>query len=114
MANKILVVDDEPLILTAVERALAKVGYAITKAQSMEELGKALGAAPFDLLITDVYMQGATLDEVIERVRMSSPAVKVLKMSGAIRREEKANFIEKPFSIETLRKKVKDILDGPS
>ncbi len=114
MSKKILVVDDEPLILTAVERALAKVGYTITRAQSMEELNSALGDGPFDLLITDVYMQGATLAEVIAKVRAASPEVKVLKMSGAIHREKEENFIEKPFSIETLRKKVKDILDGSS
>ncbi|MDA8104538.1 MAG: response regulator [Nitrospiraceae bacterium] len=112
MAEKILVVDDEPLILTAVERALAKVGYFITRAQTMEELGEVLKDGPFDLLITDVYMQGGSLDEVIEKVRRTSPSIKVLKMSGAISGGKAGHFIEKPFNIEALREKVKDILNG--
>lgn len=111
MAEKILVVDDETLILTAVERALVKVGYFIARAQTMEELGEVVKDGPFDLLITDIYMQGGSLDEVIEKVQRTSPSIKVLKMSGATGGGT-GHFIEKPFNIETLRKKVKDILDG--
>ncbi len=114
MAENILVVDDEALILIAVERALTKVGYNITKANSMEELAEALKNSPFDLLITDIYMQGGSLDEVVGKVRKKSPSVKVLKMSGAVNKGKTDDFIEKPFSIEALRKKVKDILNGPS
>jgi DNA-binding NtrC family response regulator len=112
MGEKILVVDDEPLILTAVERALVRVGYSIARAQTMEELGEVLKDGPFDLLITDIYMEGGSLDEVIERVRRTSPSVKVLKMSGAAAGRRTGHFIEKPFNIEALRKKVKDILNG--
>jgi DNA-binding NtrC family response regulator len=114
MANKILVVDDEALILMAVERALVRVGYVVEKARNMGELGEALRNAPFDLLITDVYLEGGTLDEVVDRVRAASPAVKVLKMSGATNKGKGGNFIEKPFSIKTLRQRVKDILNGAS
>jgi DNA-binding NtrC family response regulator len=114
MAERILIVDDEALILTAVERALVRVGYTIAKAQSVKELGEALKKAPFDLLITDIYMQEITINEVIERVRETSPAVKVLKMSGSANKEEDGNFLEKPFSIEALRQQVKDILNGSS
>ncbi len=112
MAEKILVVDDETLILTAVERALVKVGYFIARAQTMEELDEVVKDGPFDLLITDIYMEGGSLDEVIEKVRKTSPSIKVLKMSGAAGGGKTGHFIEKPFNIETLRKKVKDILNG--
>ena len=112
MAEKILVVDDDALILTAVERALVKVGYFIARAQTMEELGEVLKDGPFDLLITDIYMEGGSLDEVIEKVLRTSPSIKVLKMSGAAGSGKTGHFIEKPFNIETLRKKVKDILNG--
>jgi two-component system cell cycle sensor histidine kinase/response regulator CckA len=114
MTGKILVVDDEPLILTAVERALSKVGHAIVKAQNMAEIEAALGRGPFDLLITDVYMQEATSESIIEKVREGSPEVKVLRMSGSLNRDNSVAFIEKPFSIADLRTRVKDILHGPS
>lgn len=114
MAAKIFVIDDERLILTAVERALTEEGYVISKAQNMNELDEALRDAPFDLLITDVYMRGTSVDEIISRVRETSPAVKIIRMSGAINTDGSLDFIEKPFSIYALRKKVKDILNEPS
>ena len=114
MPVKILVVDDEPLILTAVERALVKVGYVVSRAQNMKEMTACLESASFDLLITDIHMEDDSVDNIIRRVAETSPAVKVLKMSGAVDREEGGHFIEKPFSIEALRKRVKEILNEPS
>jgi DNA-binding NtrC family response regulator len=115
MAQKILVVDDEDLILAAVERALAKVGYSVSCARDMKELGKVLVHAPFDLLITDIFIrEGGSFGEVVEKVKETSPAVKVLKMSGSVSNDLADDFIEKPFSIEALREKVKEILHGSS
>lgn len=115
MAQKILVVDDEDLILASVERALAKVGYSISCARDMKELDGSIAKGPFDLLITDVFIRGGgSLGEVIEKVKETSPSVKVLKMSGSEERDMADDFIEKPFGIEALRKKVKEILHGPS
>ena len=115
MAQKILVVDDEDLILAAVERALAKVGYSVFCARDMTEIGEAIGNAPFDLLITDIYVrEGGSISQIVETVRATSPAVKVLRMSGSTDRDLVDDFIEKPFSIAALREKVKDILHGPS
>lgn len=114
MAEKILVIDDEPLILTTIERALSKVGYVISKAQNMKELYAALKDAPFDMLITDRYMEEDFLDNIIERVKKTSPSIKILKMSGSAHDNQSKNFIEKPFRIDKLRKKVRDILNEPS
>ncbi len=114
MPFKILVVDDEPLILTAVERSLVKVGYLVFRAQNMKELTACIESAPFDLLVTDIYLEEDSVDNIIRRVKASSPAVRVLKMSGAVDPEERGHFIEKPFSIEALRKRVKEILHEPS
>ena len=114
MAKKILVVDDEALILTAIQRALSKVGYSISRAQNMKELEDAVKGAPFDLLITDIYMQEGSLEEIVEEVKKTSPSVKILMMSGSFNKDFSENFIEKPFSIEMLRKRVKDILHEPS
>lgn len=114
MPKKILVVDDETLILTAVERALGRVGYVTVKARNMTELGLVLEArAPFDLLISDVHFEDADPDDIINRVRESSPSVPVLMMSGSLNTGRYAHFIEKPFSIEDLRKKVRDMLHDP-
>ncbi|MBA4371541.1 MAG: hypothetical protein C0402_01625 [Thermodesulfovibrio sp.] len=112
MLSKILVIDDESLILTAVERALVKVGYRVFSALNMEELGTALAEAPFDLLITDIHLAGESVEHVIQRVREGSPAVRILLMSGGSHKDQQYHFLEKPFSISGLRQTVKDILDG--
>ena len=111
MTEKILVVDDEPLILSTVEKALSKEGYNIVKARTMEEFVSALGQSPFDLLITDMYMDWNTAEKIIASVRERSPRAGVLCMSGSVNKSQVYPFIEKPFKISDLRKKVRDILD---
>lgn len=113
MSRKILVIDDEALILVAVKRALLKAGYIVSTAKDMRELHTALKEAPFDMLITDLHMEGDTVENIIEKVKKTSPSVRVLKMSGTVNRDGSYNFLEKPFRIEELRKKVKDILNEP-
>lgn len=114
MSEKILVIDDEALILTAVERALSRVGYTLTTAKNMQEFISAIDNAPYDLLITDIYMEEVSVDEIIQRVRETSPAVRIILMSGAGNKDNYQNFIEKPFKIAELREKVRDILNEPS
>jgi len=111
MSGKILVIDDELLILNTVEKALTLVGYAVATAQNMEELGTALREAPFDLMITDLHMDEDTAENIIERVKQSSPGIKVLLMSGGSNRTDAHNFIEKPFKLKELREKVRVYLN---
>lgn len=114
MSAKILVIDDEPLILVTIEKALVKKGYQVIKAGNPEEFVRALSEAPFDLLLTDVFMEGLSVEEVIRQVRTSSPDACIIKMSGSVNREKSANFLEKPFRIEDLRDKVRQALDKSS
>jgi len=107
MSGKILVIDDELLILSTVEKALTRVGYSVSRAQNMAELGEALREAPFDLLITDLHMEEETVENIIARVKQTSPVIRVLLMSGASYRIDADNFIEKPFKLEELREKVR-------
>ena len=110
MTYKILTIDDELLILKTVAKALSKIGYAVTTAQNIEDLDRALGNAPFDLLITDLHMEGETADNIVDRVRRTSPSIRVLYMSGTANKTGEDNFIEKPFKLGELREKVKAAL----
>lgn len=114
MSAKILVVDDEPLILITVEKALVRKGYRVVKAGNAEEFAKALDEAPFDLLLTDLFMEGLAVDEVVSRVKASSPGARVIRMSGSVNREKTKDFLEKPFRIEDLREKIREALNEPS
>lgn len=114
MKAKILVVDDERLILTTIERALGKLDYAIHTAASMKDLDTVLDKAPFDLLLTDVYLEDAQAEDIIAKVRSCSPLVKILRMSGSGTVGKGEDFLEKPFRLESLRDKVRQILNEPS
>jgi len=114
MSHKILVIDDEILILNTVERALTKVGYDVTGAQNIRELETALRNAPFDLLITDLHMEDDSAENIISRVKRCSPSIKVLVMSGSAHQAGADNFIEKPFKLSELREKVRSFLNEPS
>jgi DNA-binding NtrC family response regulator len=114
MSSKILVIDDELLILNTVEKALTRVGYSVAKAQNMEELSAALREAPVDLMITDLHRDEDTAEHIIERVKQSSPGSKVLLMSGGTYRLDADKFIEKPFKLEELKEKVRVYLHESS
>lgn len=73
---------------------------------------------PLHLLLTDLVMPGMNGQEVADRVRTLHPEVKVLFMSGyagdALMRRgmsgAQGSFLQKPFTIEGLTKKVQDAL----
>lgn len=114
MPEKILVVDDEPLILSAIERSLKRAGYFLVTAKNMQEFTASLSSAPYDLLITDLHMEDGSADAIIKKVKKTSPAARVLIISGSVNTHNYKNFLEKPFKISDLRTKVRHLLDEPA
>jgi PAS domain S-box-containing protein len=117
----ILVVEDEPEILTLCEIVLVRRGYSVLRAGSPGEAISLVEkhAGPIDLLVTDVVMptmNGRELKEVLERRR---PGLEVLYMSGytADLIEERGilparvHFLQKPFSPAEFVRIVRDLLD---
>ena len=120
-APVVLLVDDEPSIRQLARSALKAAGYVILSAGSADEAVKTADAYPgrIDLLLTDVVMprwSGGTLGTVLSARR---PDMKVLLMSGfpgdpAVRRamaSRAVNFLPKPFTLDDLTKKVREVLD---
>ncbi|HEX4198856.1 MAG TPA: response regulator [Caulobacteraceae bacterium] len=78
----VLVVDDDPILLDVVCRALRDQGY---QAQGLEGGGEALRRlrqAPVDILITDILMPDVDGIELIGHARRLSPAIKILAITG--------------------------------
>lgn len=119
--KRILVVDDEPVIVQFVDRVLRGAGYMTNTAGSgVEALQVAEGAAPYDLVVADVNMPGITGPDLIGRLRMRQPDLRVLYLTGyndqlfAARNVlwEGEAFLDKPTTIDGLLQAVSLMLYG--
>ncbi len=108
--STILVIDDEPNILTTVRRSLELEGYHVEVAGSgAAGLGK-LAEHDIDLVLLDVMMPGETGLQVLPKIRAASPDTSVVMMSGNATIETAVqatkggahDFIEKPLSGDKL------------
>jgi DNA-binding NtrC family response regulator len=106
----LLVVDDEPNILTSLRRALELEDYAVEVAGS-GPIGLAkIGERDIDLVLLDVMMPEMNGIEVLEQIRSSYPGVNVIMMSGnatievavAATKLGAFDFVEKPLSTDKL------------
>jgi CheY-like chemotaxis protein len=119
--ERVLLVEDDALVRKASQRILRGAGYEVLEAaHGGEALAIAQGqGAPIDLLLTDIVMPGQSGKEIVQRLVSSHPAVRVIYMSGytdgAIVHhgvlKEGADFVQKPFSPDTLLRKVREVLD---
>jgi two-component system cell cycle sensor histidine kinase/response regulator CckA len=117
----VLVVDDEDVVRKLVSRILRSQGYAVLDARNGGE-AKLLSErhqGAIHLVLTDVVMPEISGRQLSEHLRAAQSDLKVLFMSGysddaivqnGILKAE-ANFIQKPFSPESLARKVREVLD---
>ena len=118
----ILLVEDEPEVRAGGLRTLEKQGYKVLCAQNGVEALHLLDTIhePVHLLVTDVvmpYMSGA---ELAIKLHKRIPGIKVLFMSAYPKADvfkehhvdvDQAFFIAKPFSVEEISVKVREVLD---
>jgi two-component system cell cycle response regulator CpdR len=118
MAERILVVDDEPMVRALIARALTDDGYEVVAvANGRAALDAARQATvEFDLIVTNSYMPGLTGPELIARVREDFPDLPILHVDDVTRRGRMPPIpsdvptIYKPFSIAALQAAVRGLL----
>lgn len=120
-SETVLVVEDEPAILEIIGILLRQSGYTVLAAGSPgEALGLAGGhAGAIDLLVSDLVLPEMNGRELARRLEESRPVLKRLFMSGHAAdiladhgwTDGEANFITKPFSLDTLLAKVREVLE---
>lgn len=67
--NRVLILEDEPLIAMLLEDYLAQAGYdVVAVASTVEEAGSCVDSLQFDLAIVDVNMQGRQTFAIAERL----------------------------------------------
>jgi EAL domain-containing protein (putative c-di-GMP-specific phosphodiesterase class I) len=79
---RVLVVDDEPLILRAVSRKLAKAGMEVSTAGNAEEALDHMAEGEFDVVFSDINMPGMGGVALLEGVRRLDPDVPIVLVTG--------------------------------
>lgn len=120
-SETIMVVDDEPSILSLILDVLQPLGYQLIGASSGEEALKAGNTfkGSVGLLLTDVILPGMHGKELADALRARRPKMKVIFMSGyadnAIVHQGILDpgiaFLQKPMTPGMLARKVRDVLD---
>jgi two-component system cell cycle sensor histidine kinase/response regulator CckA len=107
-SERVLVVDDEPVVRDLLAQILRDLGYEVATAGSADE-ARDLGER-FDVLLTDVVMPGMTGLELSGSI----DARHVLYMSGYDQQAlvgADASFLQKPFGRDELAQALRDLLD---
>ncbi len=118
--ERILLVEDEPNVRRIARRILERNGYTVLEAANGTEALRVLERRqePIALVLTDLVMPEMGGRELASRLRIVSPTSRVLFMSGytedAVLRqsvmEPGSVFLDKPFTFETLIRKVREAL----
>ncbi|MFH1983093.1 MAG: ATP-binding protein [Pseudomonadota bacterium] len=121
-AGTILLVDDEPFVLDVGCQMLERLGYRVKSAGDSSQAIDLFRRyhAEIDAVILDMIMPGVGGGETFDLLLGISPGVKVLLSSGysldgqaeEILRRGCRGFIQKPFSIQTLSTKIREILQN--
>jgi CheY-like chemotaxis protein len=120
-AERILFVEDEDLLASALTRQLEGFGYTVVRCADGLEALAAFTACPdgFDLVMTDLTMPGMTGTELARRIRDTRPDIPVLLCTGyadMLRPEEAAELgvtriLAKPFVKAEVATLVRHVLD---
>jgi len=117
--KRILVAEDNKLILETIAHSLTREGYEIIKTLDGKECLRMLENTEVDLIITDLYMpciNGHEVISVLRDERKINTPILVLSAAGAESNVMKAfdlgadDFMVKPFSLVELNIRVKKLL----
>ena len=112
---RILVVDDEPIALRNLERALEREGYEVTTAASGQSALRLLRARPFDVVLTDLKMEKVDGMAVLGRCKELDPDAEVVLVTGyaavdtAVEAMKRGayHYVAKPFKLDEVREVVR-------
>ena len=117
MPRKILIVDDEPLIIKGLKYSLEQDGYETDSAQDGEEALAKFAAEPFDLILLDVMLPKVDGIEVCQRIREKSN-VPIIMLTAKGEVEDRIiglelgadDYLVKPFSPRELVARARALL----
>lgn len=118
----LLLVEDESAVRASVRRLLEWHGYTVLEARNGAEALRIYETreGEIDLVLTDILMPEMGGQELVEQLRERRPGLRVVFMSGYAERALTTNgsipqgtgYLEKPFTVETLMRRVREVLDA--
>jgi len=119
MEASLLIVDDEEIALHNLQHVMEKAGYHVTAAQSGATAITLLASRHFDVVLTDLRMEGVDGMDVLKKSRELQPEAEVIFITGFATAESAVQalkhgafyYIAKPFRLDEVRKVVAEALE---
>ncbi len=119
MSARILVVDDEEIVIKSCLRILSSGGYQVEAVQDGREALRKIEEIPYDVVILDIMMPNIGGLEVLSRIKEAHPNVDVIMMTGlsqigtAVQAMKLGAFdyISKPFEPDEIKLVVERALE---
>jgi two-component system response regulator HydG len=118
MEANLLVVDDEEIALRNLQHVMEKEGYQVTATQSGAEAIQLMEGNRFDVVLTDLRMEGVDGMDVLRKSQELQPEAEVIFITGYATAESAVQalkhgafyYIAKPFRLDDVRKVVSEAL----
>ena len=122
---RVLLIDDDPLVLGMLEKLFTRAGYEVAAAADGEDALRLQKENPADVVICDILMPKKEGFETITELRESYPDIKIVAISGGGRNEPQGYLkfamsfgadraLTKPMDVNALLDIVRELLEGPS
>lgn len=116
--KKIIVIDDDPVMLLAIREALNNQGYEVFATSDAEDALDTLKQEQYDLIITDIMMPYMSGIEVVSNIKSNKTQTPIIIISALEAEEIKmlavqegaTAFLQKPLQLNLLVEKVNTIL----
>ncbi len=112
--TKILLLDDEQIVLKRLKPSLEKSGYEVEAFSRSSEASNRIMEKEFDIVITDLKMEGLDGMEFLTQVKSRSPSTEVIVITGFATMETAKesfkkgvfDFLAKPFKLAEIQEAV--------
>ncbi len=113
--TRILILDDEPIVCKRLKPAFEKLGYEVEVFTKSSDAMARIEEQDFDIVITDLKMEGVDGMQFLTAVKEKSPDTEVIVITGFATMETAKesfqkgvfDFVAKPFKISEIREVVK-------
>ncbi|WP_142786341.1 response regulator transcription factor [Changchengzhania lutea] len=118
MKKRILIIEDNPMVVKSLEFKLIKDGYTVIISEDGRDAMEKLKTEDFDLILTDLMLPFISGSEIIEYIKQNIPGLPIIVLSTSTQEDiiteaftmGVEDFITKPFSPNELSLRVRRTL----